>query len=233
MMGDQHLQEQTHGKFSLMKHRVLLADGHKIFQEALRFFLQDQPTVNVVGQTSDGRQVIPIAKDLAAHVVCIDFHMPGMGGIQVTRALRLAIPSIKVVAISAHAKRVEVMHMLSAGADAFITKTESSQELLHAVRAVLRGRSYLSPHVASVVSNAWMTDNLGRKAPVVLGSQERRVLNLVTSGHTSNQIARLLLIAVSTVEVHRRNIMRKLGLHTVADLTRYVIDNDCSEKRLA
>lgn len=233
MMGSRLLREQALGNSDLMKHRVLLADGHILFQEAMRFFLQDDDTAHVVGQTSDGLQVVSMATDLAAHIVCIDIHMPGMDGAQVTRELRLVMPGIKVVAISAEARQADMLDILSAGADALITKTESSQELLHAVHALARGRSYLSPHVANVVSNAWMADNVGKKVPAVLGRRERQVLNLLTTGHSSTQIATLMLITVSTVEAHRRNIMRKLDRHNVADLTRYVIDLDRSESRFA
>lgn len=216
-----------------MKNRIFLADGHKIFQEAVRHFLRNHSAVKVVGQTSCGRLVLPLAKKLEAHIVCIDIYMPGMDGVQVTRALRQAMPDVKIVAISGEARQADMLDMLSAGANAFITKTESSQELLHAVQAVLRGRSYLSPHVASVVSNAWMADNIGKKMQVVLGRREHQVLNLLTAGHTSVQIATLMLIAASTVEAHRRNIMRKLGIHNVADLTRYVMGKDRAETRFA
>jgi len=154
----------------------------------------------------------------------MDISMPGMNGIELTRSILQQWPHIKVVALSAHDDQRHVLDMLDAGASAYVTKLEASTEVLNAVRAVLRGRTYLCPDVAGVVTDSM----LGRRArsSVVLGERERQVLKLVAAGHTSNQIAQQLLIASSTVEVHRRNIMRKLDRHSVAELTRYVVNNE-------
>jgi len=135
-------------------------------------------------------------------------------------------PQIKVVALSAYDDRRHVLDMLDAGAKAYVTKVAASTELLSAIRAVLCGRTYMCPNVAGVVTDNLLGSNGRARSSVVLGERERQVLKLVAAGHTSNQIAQQLLIASSTVEVHRRNIMRKLDRHTVAELTRYVINNE-------
>lgn len=209
-----------------MKIRILLADDHQMFRELLCHVLQGQADLEVVAQTGDGLQVIPLARVHAPHIVCMDIRMPGMNGIEVTRTLLQEWPLIKVVALSAYTDQRHVVDMLNAGACAYVTKVEASTELISAIRAVLRGRTYLCPDVTGAVAGELLDRNGRARAPVPLGKREREVLNLVARGHTSIQISKILCIAASTVEVHRRNIMRKLDLHGVAELTRYAINNE-------
>jgi two-component system NarL family response regulator len=209
-----------------MKIRILLADDHQMFREALCHLLQSQADLEVVAQTGDGLQVLPMTRETAPHIVCMDISMPGMNGIEVTRSLRREWPLVKVVALSAYTDQRHVLDMFNAGANAYVTKVEAGTELLNAIRAVLRGRTYLCPDVAGAVTGEMLNRNGRVRSSVVLGSRERQVLQLVAEGHTSNKIATMLLIATSTVEVHRRNIMRKLDRHSVAELTRYVINDE-------
>ncbi len=206
-----------------MKLRILLADDHQMFRDALCTLLHSRPDLEVVAQTGDGLQVLGLARACAPHIVCMDIGMPGMNGVEVTRALRTAMPNVKVIALSAYADQRYVMDMLGAGACAYVTKAEASDELLRAIEAVQRGRTYLCPDVAGAVTSAMLRKADTAQPTTALGARERQVLQLVAEGYTSNQIGDKLHIASSTVEVHRRNIMRKLGLHSVAELTRYVI----------
>jgi two-component system NarL family response regulator len=206
--------------------RILIADDHQMVRELLCHVLQVQSDWEVVAQTGDGLQVLSLIQATAPHVVCMDINMPGMNGIELTRSILTQWPLIKVVALSAYDDQRHVLDMLDAGASAYVTKLEASTEVLSAVRAVLRGRTYLCPDVAGVVTDQLLGRNGRARSSVVLGARERQVLKLVAAGHTSNQIAQLLLIASSTVEVHRRNIMRKLDRHSVAGLTRYVVNNE-------
>jgi DNA-binding NarL/FixJ family response regulator len=206
--------------------RILIADDHQMVRELLCHVLQVQSDWEVVAQTGDGLQVIPLIQTTAPHVVCMDISMPGMNGIELTRSILQQWPLIKVVALSAHDDQRHVLDMLDAGASAYVTKLEASTEVLNAVRAVLRGRTYLCPDVAGVVTDSMLGRNSRARSSVVLGERERQVLKLVAAGQTSNQIAQQLQIASSTVEVHRRNIMRKLDRHSVAELTRYVVNNE-------
>jgi two-component system NarL family response regulator len=209
-----------------MKIRILIADDHAMFREALCHMLGTQADLEVVAQTGDGLQIIPLALESAPHVVCMDISMPGMSGIEVTRALLLERPLIKVVALSAYTDQNHVLEMLGAGASAYVTKVEAGDELLRAIRAVLRGRRYLCPDVSGVVTDVLTSRQRAPRSTVALSERERQVLKLVATGFTSGQIAKQLSIAASTVEVHRRNIMRKLDRHSVAELTRYVMDNE-------
>jgi len=208
------------------KVRVLLADDHQMFREALCHLLQSQPDMEVVGQAGDGMQVLDLARETDPQIVCMDISMPGMDGTEVTRKLRAALPKVKVVALSAYSDQQYVLDMLNAGASGYVTKAEASDELLRAIRTVLRGRTYLCPDVAGVVTGALVGQGGPARPTAVLGARERQVLKLVAEGCTSGQIAEMLSIAPSTVEVHRRNIMRKLGRHSVAALTRYVVNNE-------
>ena len=206
-----------------MKLRILLADDHQMFRDALCTLLQGLADLEVVAQTGDGLQVLGLARACAPHIVCMDIGMPGMNGVEVTRALRAASPDVKVIALSAYADQRYVMDMLAAGACAYVTKAEASDELLRAIEAVRRGRTYLCPDVAGALTSAMLRQGDTARPTSALGARERQVLHLVAEGYTSNQIGDKLYIASSTVEVHRRNIMRKLGLHSVAELTRYVV----------
>lgn len=208
-----------------MKFRILIADDHQMFREALCNLLRTEEDMEVVGQTGDGLEVLTLAGALAPDLVCMDINMPGLNGIETTRKLRVTCPQIKVVALSAFADQRYILDMLAAGASGYVTKAEASDELRRAIRAVARGRTYLCPDVAGVVAGA-ASGQAAADPAVSLSTREQQVAGLVAQGHTSNQIADLLCIAPSTVEVHRRNIMRKLDLHNVADLTRYVLNQD-------
>lgn len=215
---------------SAAKVRVLLADDHQMFREALCHLLQSQPDMEVVGQTGDGMQVVDLARKTAPQIVCMDISMPGMDGAEVTRILRTVLPQVMVVALSAYSDQQYVLDMLNAGASGYVTKAEASDELLRAIRTVLSGRTYLCPDVAGVVTGALVGQGGAAWPTAVLGARERQVLKLVAEGCTSVQIADMLNIAPSTVEVHRRNIMRKLGRHSVAALTRYVVNNERGQR---
>lgn len=205
---------------------IFLADDHQMFREALCHLLQTQTDMEVVGQTGDGAQVLDMARQCSPDVVCMDISMPGMQGPEVTRQLLALMPQVKVVALSAYADQPYVLEMLQSGACGYVTKAEASDELLRAIRTVLQGRTYLCPDVAGVVAGAVVGQSDPARPAAMLGARERQVLKLVAEGCTSVQIADLLGIAPSTVEVHRRNIMRKLDRHSVAALTRYVVNNE-------
>ena len=216
-----------------MKIRILLADDHQMFREALCNLLNAQPNMEVVGQTGESLQVVPLARATAPHIVFMDINMPGISGIEITRALLQAMPQVKVVALSAYSDQRYVKDMFNVGATGYVTKCEASDELLRAIQAVLRGRTYLCPDVSEVMTDTFLGQNGRNRPAVILGARERQVLLLVTTGHTSIQIAKLMSIAPSTVDVHRRNIMRKLDRHSVAELTRYVVNNERGDREFS
>ncbi|MBS1161059.1 MAG: DNA-binding response regulator [Proteobacteria bacterium] len=207
-----------------MKLRVLLVDDHKMFREALRALLERSSEIEVVGETGNGIDTLKLVAATSPDIVCMDIGLPGMNGVETTRRLKAAHPTVKIIALSIYNQRRYVLDMIEAGANAYITKDEASDELLRAIDAVQRDRSYLCPDVATLITQGISRHDKNSATPVRLGEREQQVLRQVAKGSTSIQIAARMNIAVSTVEVHRRNIMRKLDLHSVAELTRYVID---------
>jgi two-component system NarL family response regulator len=211
--------------------RVLLVDDHKMFLQALCNLLQYESDLEVVGQTGDGLQVLKLAQATTPDLVCMDINLPGLSGSAATRDLLAQFPNMKVVALSAYFQRRHVEDMFDAGAIGYVTKTEASDELLHAIRKVAQGEIYLSPEVAHFFpDDRRLKERHPQDHPAPLGPRENQVLKLVAEGLTSTQIGEQMHIAASTVEVHRRNIMRKLKLHNVAELTRYVLSQESIER---
>lgn len=209
--------------------RIILVDDHQMFRDALRSLLEKMADIEVVGETGNAHEVTELVRSRSANIVCMDIGMPGMNGIEATRQLLNAVPSVKVIALSSYSDQRFVMDMMSAGAYAYITKAEAADELLRAISSVRNNRKYLCPDVAEVLTGA--INRQGNAANTVkLGNRERQVLRLVAEGYTSAAIAEQLHIAPSTVEVHRRNIMQKLNLHNVAELTRYAISTGIADR---
>jgi DNA-binding NarL/FixJ family response regulator len=207
-----------------MSIRVILADDHTILRMALRALLARETDIEVVADVEGGAAAVRAASELQPDVVLMDIGMSGMSGIEATRQLVAANPGVKVLALSTHLERQLITQMLAAGASGYVVKSTDGEELLRAIRAVSQNGSYLCTEVAAV-----MVDSMRDKTPAGepeggrLGRREREVLALLANGKTSQEIASRLFIATSTVIAHRRNISRKLGLHTVAELTKYAI----------
>jgi two-component system NarL family response regulator len=202
--------------------RVILADDHQMLLDALSSFLDNEKDIKVVGVTTDGRAVQELSASLQPDVVVMGVCMPGINSIEAMRRLVAEHQKIKVVALSAFSKKQNVIEMLEAGASAYVIKENPSSELVCALHAVMKGQKYLCMDVVDVVAN-----HVGHNPIEVphLGSREREVLKLLAEGGTSQIIAKRLFISPSTVDVHRRNIMQKLDLHNVAELTKYAVRN--------
>lgn len=205
--------------------RILLADDHQMFREALRSLLGNLPQIEVVAETGNGLEVIDLVRATLPDIVCMDISMPGLNGIETTKQITRNWPLVKVIALSAFTDQRYVMDMMAAGAAAYVTKAAAGDELLRAIEAVSKNHSYLCPDAMDSVKGVLSSNTPPEKKAAPLGPRERQVLALVAAGFTSAQIAEQLHIAASTIEVHRRNIMRKLDVHSVAGLTRYAIRN--------
>lgn len=204
--------------------RILLVDDHQMFRNALRSLLENTVNIEVVGETGDACEIVDLVRKTSANIVCMDIGMSGMNGIEATRKLIGACPTVKVIALSSYSEHKYVQDMMAAGASAYITKVEAADELLRAITAVRQNRKYLCPDVSDALIGAITQRHQNDTSS--LTSRERQVLGLVADGNTSLVIADRLNIALSTVEVHRRNILRKLNLHNASELTRYVMSND-------
>jgi two-component system NarL family response regulator len=202
--------------------RVLLVEDHRMVREALCEVLKKVPDIEIVGEAGDAREGLDQAIALAPDVVVLDIRLPDVNGIEVAARLKDAGVTAKVVALSAFADKRFVTAMLRAGASGYVTKSAAGTELVRAIRAVAAGQGYFSPDIAGALASEMRDRPLAGEA-VPLARREREVLRLIAEGVRSPAIAEQLHVTVGTVEVHRRNIMRKLGLRTVAELTKHAI----------
>ena len=206
--------------------RILLADDHQIVREGLRALVNAQPGMTVVGESSNGRLAAEMTSTLIPDVVVMDIGMPDLNGIEAARRILSQNPQIKIIGLSMHSDRRFLSEMLKAGASAYLLKDSAFEELVTAIRAVVAGQVYLSPRIADTVVDGYLNGaGTGKQSSVfaVLTSREREVLQLVAEGLATKQIAAALHVSVKTVETHRRQIMDKLDLHSVAELTKYAI----------
>ena len=211
-----------------MSIRIIIADDHKIMREGLSALISNEMGMEVIGEAEDGQSAVRMARKLTPDVIVMDIGMPELNGIECTRQVLSENPDIRVLVLSMHSDRRFVTEMLRAGASGYLVKDSAFDELIRAVRTVANGRSYLSAEIADSVIN-----NFVRRPPdavddessafSVLTTREREVLQLLAEGKTTKEIAAALFVSVKTIETHRRNIMKKLDLHSVAELTKYAV----------
>jgi two-component system response regulator NreC len=208
-----------------MSIRILLADDHKIVRQGLRALLEKQQDLEVVAEAEIGRDAVRLAEEMAPDVVIMDITMPDLNGVEAAKQILDKSPDIKIVALSIHSDALFVTEMLKSGAAGYLLKDCAFEELVRAIRTVLDNKTYLSPSVSGVVVDDYIhrltkSDFAGRE---VISDREREVLQLMAEGNSTKQIAQKLHISVKTVETHRRQIMNKLDIHTIAELTKYAI----------
>ncbi len=209
-----------------MNVRLLLADDHAMMREGLKSLIGKESDLSVVAEASNGKETLELARKSGVHVVVMDVAMPDLNGIEATRKLLKTNPNIKVVALSGHANREFVREMLKAGASAYVLKSRAYEELVRAIREVTKGKKYLSPDIARGVVDEYVgiSSSISKQpAFVVLTDREREALQLIAEGKSTKEVAGALKVSVKTVETHRRNIMEKLNLHSVAEITKYAI----------
>lgn len=203
--------------------RILIVDDHRMMREGLRAILDRSDAFSVVGEATSGREAVRLAARLLPDVVVMDVVMQDLNGIEATRQIKSLAPRIAIVALSSHEDRRYVQAILDAGASGYVLKANAYEQLAQAVRAACEGMQYLCPEVTSgVVESALRKGSVG-SVWEILGAREREVLQLIAEGLTSSEIADRLSVSTSTVETHRRNIMRKLDVHNVAALTKYAV----------
>ena len=199
--------------------RLLLVDDHSLMRAALRETLEREPDIEVVGEAGDGETALAMLHELSPDLVLMDRSLPGLTGIEATLRIISEHRVIKVLALSTYLERRFVAHILNAGALGYISKTARIEELLLGVRTVMLGKRYLSSEIAAVMANT----PPDKASQARLGRREIAVLKLIAQGRSSPEIAKALYIATGTVEVHRSNIMEKLDIHSIAELTRYAM----------
>ncbi len=203
-----------------MSCRVLLADDHQIVRQGLRGILVAAGH-EVIGEASDGREALKLARTLNPDIAVLDLSMPLLNGLDAAREIRRLAPDIKIILLTMYTDKGYVLQALRAGARGYVVKTQAAEDLICAIREILRGETYLSPGVAASVVDAVLESTNDAADP--LTARERQVLQLVAEGNTTKEIARLLNISFKTAESHRNHIMKKLDIHEVAGLVRYAI----------
>ena len=205
--------------------KIVLADDHQIVRHGLRSLLSAEPDMEVVGEADNGRAVIRLVQEHTPQVVIMDISMPDLNGIEATRLILSETPGIKVIALSMHSDSLFVLNMFKAGASGYLLKDCALEELVKAVRTVMARKIYLSPGISDIVIKDFVVgySSPDSSAYSILTNREREVLQLMAEGKTTNQIADSLCVSVKTVEAHRKQMMNKLDIHSVAELTKYAI----------
>ncbi len=208
-----------------MPTKVLLVDDHAIIRQGLSSLLEKQPDIEVVGGVEDGRQAVDTVRKLAPDLVIMDISMPNLNGIDATRKIAEESSGVKIIALSIHSSRRFVAEMLKAGASGYILKDCLFDELMEAIKTVLRGEIYLSPRITGVVIDDYVQrlSKQGQPNGPTLSNREREVLQLLAEGKSTKQIALQIHVSTKTIESNRRNIMEKLKINSVAELTKYAI----------
>jgi two-component system response regulator NreC len=209
------------------KGRIVIAEDHTILREGLRALISSQEDLEVVGEAGDGREAVRQVEDLTPDLILMDLSMPKMNGIEAIREIRRRIPDTRILALTVHKTEEFILEVLQAGADGYIPKDASSNELMMAIRSVLMGKRYLCPSVSRVVIEGYLESRRTPESSTpwdTLTKREREILKLIAEGHKNKEIADYLCISVKTVEKHRANLMKKLDLHSAAALTAYAME---------
>ncbi len=204
---------------------ILIADDHGVMREGLKVLIDNQPDMKVVGEAEDGQKVVLLAKQLSPDIIVMDISMPNLNGVEAARIILKENPNIRIIALSVHSDKHFVTEMLKAGASGYVLKSCLFDEVLKAIQTVGNGDYYLSPKITDVVVDdyKYYMGILNKSAEVRLTPRERQVLQLLTEGKSTKQIALALHVSPKTVDSNRREVMNKLGIFSVAELTKFAI----------
>ena len=209
------------------RHRIVIAEDYTILRQGLRALIASSPDFEVVGEAEDGHRAIECVEKLKPHLVLMDLSMPRMNGMDAIREIRKRVPDTKIVVLTVHKTEEYIVSALEAGADGYVLKDATRDELMMAVRNVLGGRRYISPGISEKVIEGYLKGKKSTRPQTVwetVTRREREILKLIAEGHRNKEIAEYLCISVKTVEKHRANLMEKLDLHNVQALTTFAIE---------
>jgi two-component system, NarL family, response regulator NreC len=209
----------------MSKINIVLADDHPIVHEGMKALLAADSDFSVIGEANDGLDAVRLVEKLHPDVLLVDLAMPNLSGLEVTRQVRKRFPQVQVIVLSMHANEAYVLEALSSGASGYILKESSFSEVIKGIREVSAGRRFLSPSVSQQSIDAYLKKSkTGPWDPYeTLTTREREILQMTAESQSSAEIGRRLFISPRTVEVHRQNAMRKLGLRSQGDLVRYAL----------
>jgi DNA-binding NarL/FixJ family response regulator len=214
------------------KRRILIVEDHTLLRVGLRALLEQDPNIEIAGEAGNGRDAIRSIGSLSPHLVLMDLTMPGTNGIEAIAEIKRRYPQVRVLVLTLHRADEYIHESLKAGADGYILKDATHDELRVAIRSVLNGKTYLSPDISNKVVSGYLGGGEGggfSSAWDTVTHREREVLKLVAEGHPNKYIAQYLCLSVKTVEKHRSNLMRKLDLHNASMLTAFAIEKGLVE----
>ncbi len=220
-----------------MSIRVVLVDHHQIVREGLMSLMRDEPDIEVIGQASDGLAAVALAHELQPEVVLMDISLPGLNGVEATRRIRASSPAVRVLCLSMHDEARQVLAAMDAGAAGYALKNRSYEELIQGIRTIAANQTYLSPTLVRIFVDNYRTrdrirDGHTERGCVTLTPRERELVQLVSEGYSTQQIAERLHISGKTVATHRENALSKLNINSIAQLTRYAIREGLSPLEL-
>ena len=208
--------------------KILIAEDHTILREALRMLLSSNPNLVVVGEAKDGLEAIGAADAVKPDLILMDLSMPRLDGISAIAEIKKQDPSTKILVLTVHNAEEHILKALKAGADGYILKDANSRELMLAIETLLSGKSYLRPNISKKIKEGCLQGKNGVTAPTsldALTNRERETLRMIVKGYTNKEMADFLHISIKTVESHRTNLMRKLGVHDASSLIAFAIKN--------
>jgi DNA-binding NarL/FixJ family response regulator len=207
---------------------ILLADDHVMFRRGVRKIIQSIGDVEVVGEASDGFELLELLKKTSPHLIILDISMPNLRGLEATREIKIINPDVKVLILTMHKDKEYLYHAFSAGAEGYLLKEDADSELIAAIDTLRKGGTYVSPLLSSQLANLFMQKSRPGAQQAAspgenLTTREREIIKLIAEGKSSKEVADLLFISSRTVQHHRANIMRKLSIKKTADLVKYAI----------
>jgi len=211
---------------SINKVRVLLADDHGVVRKGLRFLLERQPDMEVVGEAADGREAVSLAAEVNPDIIIMDIAMPLLNGIDATAQIVKRNPKVGVIILSMHSDEGYLVRILTAGAKGYLLKDSADADIVRAVQAVARSKPFFSPQIAQTLLEDYMRQMKQQglqDSYELLTDREKEILQLLAEGKSNKEVAALLNLSVYTVETHRANLMQRLNLHSTAEIVLYAV----------
>lgn len=201
--------------------KIILADDHKLIREGLRNIIERKSNMHIIGEASNGREAIKTCSILLPNVIIMDVAMPGLNGIEAARQIHKTHPDIKIISLSMHSSKQFIQGMFNAGASGYLLKDGDADELTTAITIVMQNKKYLSKDINQEFLALFKNGEALEKTR--LSSREKEVLQLIAEGNSSKKIGEILFLSPKTIDVHRTNIMKKIDLYTIPELTKYAI----------
>jgi len=210
--------------------RILIADDHELIRRGVRTLLEAEPGWKVVAEARDGEEAFEKAKETKPEIVVLDIGMPRLSGLEAAQRLKRILPQVKVLMLTVHESERLAWEVLNAGARGYVTKSDTARDLVIAIEALRRDKTFFTPRIDRIIRDSFLDGRPSQKAKEKQGKQltsrQREIVQLLAEGKTSKEVSALLNLSAKTVETHRANIMKRLSCHSVSDLVRYAIRNN-------